>query len=119
MDANQALEKFLRRCLSRRADRYVEFANSVKRQSKFLNAIYHELEADLDSSLARGALSEAVLNRPAYLFCPPDTFGVEIPTLREIAASHDDSRLAVARDGSAAVLRPETYVDSVLLFEIS
>ena len=119
MDANEALEKFLRRCLLRRVDRYVEFASSPKNRTKLLAAIHHDLETDVDRSLACESLSEAALDAPAYRFAPRSDFGTKISSLREVVESHEMSLLAIARDGSAAVLRPEARVDSQLLFELS
>ncbi len=113
----EALETFLRRALSRRADRYVEFAKSPKRRRKFLDAIHHDLESDLNSNLSVPVISADILDRPAYLFVPPTTFGRTVSTLREIAETHDDAMLAVSHDATGAVLRPETYVDSAMFFE--
>lgn len=118
MHATDALETFLRLTLRRRVERYVEFAKSDKQRSKFLGALYHDLESDLDSSKATKALSEASLRQPGYLFAPPDRFGLDVTSLRLVDGTHDDAILAISRDGRVGILRPEALADRVLRFEI-
>lgn len=116
MDATDALVTFLRRALTNRVERYVEFASKPKTQKKFLEALCHELEGALDADAAIASLPNDALNLPGYLYAPPREFGIPIPSLREVADSHDDSCLAISQDGRAAVYCPETYVDSRLHF---
>ena len=116
MDATEALTTFLRRALSERVDRYVQFASKAKTREKFLRAIDHDLEACLDSSMAVPVLPPAALDLPAFLYAPPKKFGLPVPALRAVLESGNDSFLAISRDGRAAVYSPEAYLDSRLCY---
>ncbi len=118
MEAEQALKIFLDSALSSKKERYVGFVSKKKTRSKFLSAIYHELEGNLDASKKVTALPEHALAMPGYKFEPPNSFGEPITTLDAICNTSDESFLVVSVDGKYGVHGPETFIDSRAFYAI-
>ncbi len=118
MSAETALRRFLAGALARKRDRYLGFIEKPKTRAKFLNAIHHELEMDLDRSKTIAALPPGRNPIPGYHFAPPDEFGIPVEDLREVCRSAEDSFLAVSEDGQFGVHGPETLADSRAIYRV-
>ncbi len=118
MDAQLALRRFLTGALERRRERYLGFVAKQKTQVKFLNAIYHELERDLDGSKKIATLPSGRSPIPGYRFAPPSDFGSPVNDLREVCRSADDSFLVVSEDGEFGVHGPESLIDGRAIYRV-
>jgi len=112
MQALVALEVFLSRALCHRRERYIEFAKKPKTRKKFLDAIYHDLERDLDPAYFVESLPSEISLSSGYVFQAGGQFGAPLLSLEELIASHAESCLAVSTSGQAGIYCPETHIDS-------
>ena len=117
MTPTEALETFLKRAVVRRLERHLEFARSVKRRGKFLDTFHHALELDLNPEATVVSIPNDILIRPAFLYAPPATFGAKLSSLQDLLVGFETSCLAVSVDGSAAIFRPEDWIDKQMLFD--
>ncbi len=117
MEAQAALQRFLKGALLQKHDRYLGFVAKPKSRSKFLRAIDHDLERELDGALR---IANLPAGRPikGFRFAPPDDFGSPVSDLRQLLRSSEDSFLAVSEDGQYGILSPETYIDDRAVYRL-
>ncbi len=118
VDAESALKSFLGTALRRRKKRYLGFIEKPKTRGKFLDAIYHVLEEDLDSDKRIEKLPQGSVPISGYRFAPPNEFGIPVDDLREVCSSSDDSFLVISSDGQFGVHGPESYIDSRSIYNV-
>jgi len=118
MDATQALAQFLSGALSRRRDRYVEFASKPKTQAKLLEALHHELHDCFDSAVVKQSLPERAWSAAAFLYSPEAGFGLSFGSLRLATEHLPDAFLALTQDGVFGVHREEDSIDTQLLISL-
>lgn len=118
MDAQAALQTFLTGALVRKRGRYLGFIAKPKTQAKFLDAIYHDLEADLDRSKQIQELPRGAGRIPGFRFAPPKEFGTLVDDLQGVCDSADDSFLVVSDDGEIGIHGPETMLDDRTIYRI-
>jgi hypothetical protein len=118
MEAQLALEIFLKGVLTWRRERYLGFINKPNTQTKFLETIYHILEGDLDISKAINKLPSKTTPIPGYWFAPPNEFGISVIDIQEFCNSHEDSFLVISQDGQFGIHSPETFIDSRVIYKI-
>ncbi len=119
MDATEALKTFLFNALVKtRRQRLINFAAKPKTQSKFLDAIYHDLEDCFDNSKRVDALPDSVVSMPGYKFQPPESFGHPIASLGDYYRGSAESYLVVTIDGKFGIYGPETFIDSRAFYAI-
>ncbi len=116
MNEAQALQEFLSRALGRRRERYLQFVGREKSRGKFLAAICHDLEWDLDANKSVKSLPARVLDCPGFLFESPKRFGEPLASMRELVESPAESCLGISTDGLAGVYCPESFIDSRMFF---
>ena len=87
MTAEDALESFLRSSLRTKHERLSAFARSPKNQSKFFNALYHDLGSEFASSVVVDSLPDAAWCSQAFAFVTPGTFGELYSSLRTACES--------------------------------
>jgi len=112
MESLESLGVFLNTYLSNKRSRYLGFISKPKSQKKFLDAIYHELETSLDSSMKVKDFPSTIFEEEGFLFSPPNTFGEPISTLKEGLRKNDESFLLISKDGKYGIHGPETFIDS-------
>lgn len=118
-DAHSALENFLRHALIRKRDRYLGFIGKPKARAKFLDAIYHDLERDLDKSKQVQGLPAGAGSIPGFLFAPPKEFGTSVVDIRQILDSVDEGFLVVSEDGQYGIHGPEAMIDSRAIYRVT
>jgi len=116
-DAHSILAELVRRTVrGHKRARYLDLISRPNSRPKFLAVIHHELEWEIDRTRALPTLPDALLDLPAYCYAPRRDFGSPLSSLREVVESAEDSLIAIARDGSAALLRPEDWRSDPICF---
>ena len=118
MNADEALEKFLKGALTRRKERYLGFISRSKSQKKFLETIYHILESDFDEEKSITQLPSVDKPIAGYRFAPPDEFGIPVPDIRDYVETVEDSFLVISQNGSLGIHSPETFIDERAIYRI-
>ena len=113
MEPREALIAFLTSTLTKsKRDRYVGFASKHKTETKFLSAIYHDLENCFDQTKRVTSFKQPVLELPGYRFAPSNVFGEPMASIGEVCNGWDESFLVVSVDGRYGIHGPETVIDS-------
>jgi len=120
MDAVEAITLFIQRIGPKeKRERYTGFVSNKKNRKKFLDALDHDLVAEIDNSKAINKLDEKEWNQPGFLYSSNGTFGEEITSLK---AGYDKASpyggwLILSQSARIAVFRPEGKIDDELYFK--
>jgi hypothetical protein len=110
MDAQQAFNHFVQRCLlSEKARRFTELCATRKGQQKILAGLGGEFESAIrEDAVGRGNYDK-LWDSSCFVFHEPLGFGVEFASVREAydQLSVEDGWLILLRDASAGIHRPE------------
>ena len=110
-EAEVALRRFLSQvALPEKRVRHLDLISRPNSRRKFLDTLYHELEAHLDPSKRVKQLSAKQLALPGFRFDHHHDFGEAIDTLAKVYTSFDEDFLVVSTDGNVWIHGPD-YID--------
>lgn len=122
MEAVEAVTHFIRRAVVRhRRDRYAGLVASRNGRDKFLCALDHDLEREIEDRTAVPALSETEWKQPGFLYASDGSFGVKLESLRhgyENTAPQGGGWLIISQSATIAIYRPEDWVDDERYFRL-
>ena len=121
MNAAELANVFIQRLVVKeKQERYTGFVGSDKNRKKFLDALDHQLESDIDLSKTTKSFDEKEWGAAAFLYSSNGTFGIAFNSLKEAyeQASPYGGWLILGISGHAAIFRPEGKVDAELCFTL-
>jgi len=84
MDASELVNAFIQRVvIKEKQERYTGFVGRRKNWNKFLDALDHKLESEIDSSKITKSLNEKEWNAAAMLYSSNGAFGLAFNSLKE------------------------------------
>jgi hypothetical protein len=120
MDAAELVNAFIKHVVIKdKQERYTGFVGSRKNRKKFLDALDHQLESEVDLSKSTKSLDEKEWNAAAMLYSSNETFGMAFNSLKEAyeQASSYGGWLILDLSGHVAIFRPEGKIDDELYFK--
>jgi hypothetical protein len=120
MDAVEAVTIFIRRIVSKeKQERYVGFVTGKNGRKKFLDALDHSLEKEIDISMAVKNLDDKEWIQPGFLYSSNGTFGTELNNLKDgyDKASPYGGWLILSQSAGIAIFRPEGKIDDEIFFK--
>ena len=114
MESNTNLARFLKGCVAKHEqDRYSALVSKKKGQKKFLSALDHDLERDIDQTKVIDRFPETEWMKNCTFYSSQGSYGIPVATIRQAYdnAPWDGGWLIVSASGMCGVYRPEGRID--------
>ena len=121
MEGSTHLARFLRGCVTKRKrERYAGLVSQKKGQKKFLSALDHDLERDIDQARVVDRFSDIDWTRSAIFYSSRGSYGIPAATVRQAYdnAPWDGGWLIVSASGICGVYRPEGRMDDEMFIKL-
>ena len=121
MESTEYLAKFIRKVVNKqKKERYVGYLTSNKGKIKFLAALDHDLERDIEKRKVVKELSENDWSMSGVFYSSNGSFGVHSETIKEAYenAPWEGGWLILSETGRYGVYRPEGKMDDELYIKL-
>ncbi len=121
MQSTENLAKFIREVVIKtKRDRYAGYLANKKGKAKFLAALDHDLERDIETSKTVKELSENEWSRSAVFYSSQGAYGVQSKTIKQAYenAPWEGGWLILSETGNYCVYRPEGRMDDELYIKL-
>ena len=115
MESDTHLGKFLRGCVAKqKRERYAALVNSKKGRKKFLSALDHDLERDIDQTKVIRRIPESEWPKSCTFYSSQGSFGILVASIQQAYenAPWYGGWLIVSASGMCGVYRPEGRIDN-------